>query len=115
MSLLAIVTFDLHGASPNKYPRVKRKLSRLRLKKQILAKDKDTPTRLPANTFAAKFSSKWNNKEALILRDHLCNSVCEAIRSLHLHATVLVAVCDGWAWGKRSVSPQSGRRKSAPR
>lgn len=105
MSLLAIVTFDLHGASPNEYPRVKRKLSRLRLKKQILSKDKDTPTRLPANTFAAKFSGSWNNKEASKLRDHLRDSVCEAIESLQLHATVFVAVGNDWAWGKRSVRP----------
>ncbi len=123
MSLLAIVTFDLHGASPNEYPRVKRKLSRLRLEKQILAKDKDTPARLPANTFAAKFSGKWNDKEASELRDHLRDSVSDAIASLNLHATVFVAVGDGWAWGKRSVNPNpalkrdgaKARRPLAPR
>lgn len=105
MSQLAIVTFDLHDAPPKAYLRVKRKLSRLRLEKQIQSKSKDTPTKLPANTFAAKFSGKWTDREASDLRDHLRDKVCEAIASLKLRATVFVAVGDGWAWGRRSVKP----------
>lgn len=119
MSLLAIVTFDLHGAPSKEYQRVKRKLSRLRLEKQIVAKDRDTPIRLPANTFAAKFRGKWNNKGASELRDHLRDSVCEAIKSLNLDATVFVAVGNGWAWSRRSVSPnptlkRDGAKRAAP-
>jgi hypothetical protein len=56
MSILVIVTFDLHRAKPNEYPRVKNALARLRLKKKLLSKKSGKLNKLPANTFAAKFS-----------------------------------------------------------
>lgn len=111
MSLLVMVTFDLHGAQSEDYRLVKRKLSAFRLEKQIRSRGKNTPTRLPANTFAAKFAGKWSKKNAHELRDHLRERVCEAITSLHLSATVFVAVGDRWAWGKRIVGPSPTKRR----
>jgi hypothetical protein len=35
MSMLAVVTFDLHNAKPTQYPRVKIALEKRRLKKEI--------------------------------------------------------------------------------
>jgi hypothetical protein len=106
MSMLAIVTFDLHGAKSKHYGQVKRKLRGLKLEKQINAKEKDYPTKLPANTFAAKFRGKWRKKNASELRDHLREEVCMAISSLGLHATVFVVIADTWAWGRRSIRPR---------
>jgi len=105
MSLFAVVTFDLHGAKSPEYQRVKRRLGRLRLKKQLHSKNSDTPTRLPANTFAAKFIGKCNEKTAKELRNHLTQKVCVAIAELGLRATIFVAVGDKWAWSKKSVKP----------
>lgn len=104
MSLLAIVTFDLHGAMPKDYPRVKRKLATLRLEKQMRMKGKDAATKLPANTFAAKFRGTWNHKNASHLRDHLREHIRNAIISLGLRASIFVAVGDNWAWGKTRVT-----------
>lgn len=64
MSMLVIVTFDLHGANSNEYPRVKAALAKHRLKKEIRSKKSGKLSRLPANTFAAKFSGKWRKKTA---------------------------------------------------
>lgn len=100
MSLLAIVTFDLHGAMPKDYPRVKRKLKSLKLDKKMRMKGKNAVTQLPANTFAAKFHGAWNHKNASHIRDHLREEIRNAIISLGLRATIFVAVGDNWAWGK---------------
>jgi len=101
--MLAVVTFDLHGAQPKYYGRVKKLLGRLRLRKHIRVRDRSYPSHLPANTFAAKFSGEWKQKTAADLRDHLRDEVCRAIDSLGLQATVFVAIGDNWAWGRRNV------------
>jgi len=103
MSLLAIVTFDLHGAAPSEYPRVKRKLANFGLKKRLSRKGAESQTVLPANTFARKLNRK-NKKEASAVRDDLRDRTCGAIASLGLRATVFVAVGGPWAWGTRRVS-----------
>lgn len=103
MSLLAIVTFDLHGAESKHYSQVKRKLNTLNLEKQIHTKDNNYPTDLPANTFAAKFESNWNEQTATELRDYLRSEVAEAISTLNLKATIFVVVGSKWAWGRRRV------------
>lgn len=100
MSLLAIATFDLHGAMPKDYPRVKSKLATLRLEKQMRMKGKDAATKLPANTFTAKFHGTWNHKNASYLHDHMREHIRNAIISLGLRASIFVEVGDNWAWGK---------------
>lgn len=103
MSMLAIVTFDLHGAESKHYSQVKRKLNSIQLDNKIIAKDKDIPTKLPANTFAAKFSGEWSEKSAKELRNYLRKKICISISSLGLKASVFVAVGGSWAWGRNSV------------
>lgn len=102
MSLLAIVTFDLHRASPNDYPKVKDALSKLKLKKQIRSRKSTNLNRLPANTFAARFSGKWSKGKATNLCDYLRKNSAKAIKAFGLNATIFVAVGDDWAWGRRS-------------
>lgn len=103
MSMIAIVTFDLHYAKSKHYNRVKRKLKTLKLEKQIRIKGKDKPTRLPANTFAAKFRGKWREKSASDLRNYLCDEVRAVISDLDLDASIFVAIGNEWAWGRRMV------------
>ncbi len=62
MSMLAVVTFDLHKANPSEYPRVKAALARRRLKKEIRSGKSGKLNKPPANTFAAKFSGRWSRK-----------------------------------------------------
>lgn len=51
MSMLVIVTFDLHGAKSQRYRDVKRKLAALRLEKYIHVKNSAAdPKKLPDNT-----------------------------------------------------------------
>lgn len=102
MSLLAIVTFDLHGAPTDSYSRVKKRLSGLTLEAEIESKKSDIPTRLPSNTFAAKFG-RGSSKNALELRDYLKKGVKRIVRDEGLRATIFVAVGDDWAWGKGKV------------
>ena len=104
MSMLVVVTFDLHGAKPKEYPRVKAALAQRRLKKEIRSGKSGKLSKLPANTFAAKFSGKWNKRAANELRDYVRNEVRQVIRMLRLTATVFVAVGDRWAWGRRYVT-----------
>jgi hypothetical protein len=101
--MLVIVTFDLHGAKPKSYARVKSALSKLKLKKKIRSKKSGKLNRLPANTFVAKVGGDWNSKQAKQLRNHVRKKVVKAITRLSLKATIFVAVADGWAWGKRTV------------
>lgn len=103
MSMLAIVTYDLHGAPTPAYKQVKTALAQHKLKKKIRSKKSGKLSRLPDNTFAAKFSGKWNRKQAKQLRNDLRNKVQKEIKGLNLKATIFVAVGDGWAWGKRTV------------
>jgi hypothetical protein len=102
MTMLIIVTFDLHGAPPSEYPRVKAALRRRRLEKQIRSKSGKLRA-LPANTFAAKFGGKWEGKAANQLRDHVRDEVRKIMKQLGLRATIFVAVGDGWAWGRRYI------------
>jgi hypothetical protein len=104
MSLLAIVTFDLHGAVPSEYPRVNRKLANLGLEKRLCRKGAETPTVLPANTFARRYATKCK-KDAPAVRNDLCENVRGAIASLGLRGNVFVAVGGPWAWGTRRASP----------
>ncbi|MHB1950382.1 MAG: hypothetical protein ACYCQK_02770 [Acidiferrobacteraceae bacterium] len=103
MSYFVVVTFDLHGAQPKNYARVKTLLAKLKLEKQIRVKGKSHVTRLPANTFAAKYRGTWNKKSAKQLRDHLRAEIKKAITMLRLRATVLVVVGDHWAWGRQRI------------
>ena len=101
MTLLAIVTFDLHHATPESYIKVKRRLSKLKLENQITPKKSEVPTRLPANTFAAKFSG--DDDKASDLRNDLKKRVKKLIKNEGLKASIFVAVGDSWAWGKGRV------------
>ena len=101
MSSLVIVTFDLHGASPDLYLKVKKKLSRLNLQNEITSKKSGVPTRLPANTFVAKYVG--NNSNASHLRDVFRKRVKKLIKDEGLKAKIFVAVGEIWAWGKSSV------------
>ncbi|MFC2072613.1 hypothetical protein ACFLUU_07955 [Chloroflexota bacterium] len=100
MSFLVIVTFDLHGASPESYLKVKKKLSRLNLEKQITSKTSGRLRRLPANTFVAKYD---NSNNASSLRSRLRLRVKRIIVSEGLEGDVFVAVGDSWAWGTGRV------------
>jgi hypothetical protein len=111
MSMMVIVTFDLHKAKPKSYGQVKRALGKLKLKKQMHITSKDYLVDLPANTFAAKFKGKWEKTEASELRDFIKGKVREVILSLGLHATVFVSVGGGWAWSRSNVIPRN--RKSS--
>jgi len=103
MSMFAIVTYDLRSGKSKHYNYVKRKLKTLKLEKQILIKGKDKPTRLPANTFAAKFKGKWRKKSASDLRNYLCDEVHTVISALDLDASIFVVIGNEWAWGRRKV------------
>jgi hypothetical protein len=59
--------------------------------------------KLPANTFAAKFSRTWNKKQAKQLRNYVRNQVRNIIRRFGLNATIFVAVGDRWAWGRGTI------------
>jgi hypothetical protein len=101
MTMLAIVTFDLHGAPPSEYPRVKAALAKRRLKKEIRSKKSGKLSKLPANTFAAEFKGKWAKKKARKLCDYLKNEFELIRKSLGLNASVFVVVGSKWAWSKR--------------
>lgn len=101
MSMLVLVTFDLHGAAPAEYPRVKAKLAKLRLKKEIRSKKSKKWSDLPANTFAARFKGDWEEKSARELCDYIKDEVQVVMNSLGLTATIFVAAADNWAWSKR--------------
>jgi hypothetical protein len=112
MSMLVIVTFDLHGAKPQRYRDVKWKLAALRLEKHIHVKNSAAdPKKLPANTFAAKYSGRWTNRTAGELRDHIRSKVRGAVASLGLRATVFVVVGNTWAWGRCSVGGRTKRSR----
>lgn len=112
MSLLVIVTFDLHGAKPQRYRDMKRKLAAFRLEKHIRVKHSAAgPKKLPANTFAAKYRGRWTTRTAGQLQKHVRTQVCGAAASLGLRTTVFVSVGKTWSWGRCSV----GRRKTVRR
>jgi hypothetical protein len=99
--MLVLVTFDLLGAPPAEYPRVKKALASLRLKKEIRSKNSGKLSKLPANTFAAVFTGKWQKRKAKKLRNYIRKQVQGVMKSLGLTATIFVAVGDKWAWSKR--------------
>jgi hypothetical protein len=101
MTLLATVTFDLHGASPDSYSVVKNRLSRLKLENKIKSKKSRIPIKLPANTFIAEFERADN--EATDLRDYLRNGIKKIIREEGLKATIFITIGHRWAWGKGKV------------
>ena len=102
MSMLVVVTFDLHGAPPAEYPRVQTALANLTLKKQIRSKKSGKLSEMPHNTFVARFSGKWNKRRAKKLRDYVLKAVRTAIKALGLNATMFVVVGERWAWSRRS-------------
>jgi hypothetical protein len=98
-TFLAIVTFDLHGAKPGDYPRVRRKLAGFRLEQHVQAKKSKTFSRLPANTFVRKFQTAKSARE---LRDYLRDKTHQIIANQNLRATVFVAIGGhNWAWGRK--------------
>ena len=103
MSMLAIVTFDLHGAHPRSYTKIKRRLSHVRLEKFIRSKKSRHKSGLPANTYAVMFTGKWSKKSSAELRDHLRKKVKEIISDEGLSADILVVVGKDWAWGLGKV------------
>jgi hypothetical protein len=96
-TFLAIVTFDLHNAKPQEYPRVKASLSTLGIEKYLKG---SKITRLPHNTYAVKFPIK--GRKASNIRDYLRTQIGNAISGLGLTATVFVAVGSSWAWTLRN-------------
>ena len=110
MSMLVIVTFDLHGAEPQRYRDMKRKLAALRLAKHIRLKN-GVVTKLPANTFAAKYRGRWTTLTAGQLQRHVRAQVRIAVVSLGLRATGLVSVGKTWSWGRFQVAARKRRRR----
>lgn len=99
MSLLAIVTFDLHGASAGDYANVKEKLRHLKLIKRV-KNNSGKFIKLPSNTFVARFRNARGAKQ---LRYKLHKKISNIMRGLNLKATIFVVVGSSWAWGKKSV------------
>jgi hypothetical protein len=110
MSYLAVVTFDLDGASPRYYPRVQKQLGNMNLEKKLKIKRSRKFSSLPSNTFAGTFSGEWNEASASEVRDHLRAEVAKAIKTLGLKGTVFVAIGDSWSWGKKRSNNVSGQR-----
>lgn len=101
MSLLAVVTFDLHGATATHYNALRDKLSKIGLEPEIDKAVGSTLTRLPNNMYAGKFPGK--KTDAVKFRDSLRKKIANEIRRLRLDGTVLVVVGIGWAWGQQTV------------
>jgi hypothetical protein len=97
MSMLVVVTFDLHGAPSAEYPRVQAALANLTLRKQIRSKKSGRLSKMPHNTFVARFSGKWNKKRARKLRNYVRKSVRTAVQARGLNATMFVGVGERWA------------------
>lgn len=103
MATFALVTFDLHGAHPEKYTAVKLRLAKLKLRKYIRAVVDNETRKLPANTYVAKYKGRWNERRASDLRDLLKKRVRVILSEEKLKATVFVVVAKNWAWGKMYV------------
>lgn len=102
--MLAIVTFDLHGAKTKNYEVITEKMSQIGLEKTINSPDDKKPIKLPANTYAGEFKGK--KKDASELRDKLRKAVGKQIKKQGLSAEVFVVVGTGWSWGRRKVKPR---------
>jgi hypothetical protein len=100
MSLFAIATFDLHVASTAQYPRLKRALAGLQLRASVTGKNLRR-TRLPHNTFVAKFAGK--SGQARRIRNRLTQRIEAAMQRLGLKATVFIAVSGASAWQKKRI------------
>jgi hypothetical protein len=103
MSKLALVSLDLHNAHPRYYPKIEADLARLGLQKKIRSRKSGKRGVLPANTYVARFGSKWAQKSAADLRNHLRKLIRKILRTLGLRATIFVTVADNWAWSRRTV------------
>ena len=103
MTTFALVTFDLHGASPDKYRTVRLSLARLKLHKYVRAASDNETRKLPANTYVAKYKGTWNVKRASELRDLLRKRMRKILVEEDLKATVFVVVAKNWAWGRTFV------------
>jgi hypothetical protein len=103
MAAFVLVTFDLHGASPEKYKTVKLRLAKLKLHKHVRAATDNETRKLPANTYVAKYKDTWNERRAAELRDALRKRVRKILVEENLKATVFIVVAKNWAWGKAYV------------
>jgi hypothetical protein len=101
MSLLAIVTFDLHGATRPDYDRLTQRLSEIGLEPKIKKSKGSKSIKLTNNTYAGKFKRKAET--AIELRDDLRKKTVRAMKDSDLSGEILVIVGTGWAWGKRKV------------
>jgi len=75
-------------------------LARLKLNKYVRASIDNETRRIPANTYVAKYTGRWNEKRAGELRDLLRERVRKILLEERLKATVFVVVAKNWAWGK---------------
>jgi hypothetical protein len=118
MSLLAVVTFDLHGATATHYKALRDKLSKIGLEPEIDRAAGSTLTRLPNNMYAGKFPGK--KTDAVWIRNILRKKIANEITRLNLDGTVLVVVGIGWAWGQKTIrrrirrAAMRGTRKRLP-
>ena len=102
-TFLILVTFDLHGAKPAAYARVKHRLASLDLRKVIRSRSTGQLRPLPANTFVAKIGPHLPKSKSSPLRNLVRSQVKEILRQEGLRATVFVAIGQQWAWGTARV------------
>ena len=109
MSFMVTLTFDLHGADTKHYPQVEKELLAIDLRKDIKhgtrAKIKfcgrilvlKKSTRLPSNTYVAKFDEN-DLEHARDVAQRIGKELARILKSFGVPGRYFVVIGKSWAW-----------------